>query len=163
VELGLRQLDDPSSPAFDFVLPESPRLDLDPAAEIIPAAAIREMVAGEFGSRLKTLRRLARLAPGRVVQFASPPPVPDRWLEPLLRKASVKGTTLPNRWLRLKLWRLAVDIFREHSAQYGARFVDCPGEALDHDGFMRDDLVRNATHGNVAFGALILEQIRHLR
>jgi hypothetical protein len=38
--------------------------------------------------------------------------------------------------------------------------VDCPPDALDGDGFMRDDLVRNATHGNTAFGALLLHEVR---
>jgi hypothetical protein len=163
VQLGLRQLDDPSSPAFDFVLPEAPGLGLDPNAEVIPANAVREVVRREFKTRLKTLRRLTGVAPGRVVQFAPPPPVSDRWLEPLLEKNSVKATTLPNRLLRWKLWRLTVDIFRQHTTEFGARFIDCPPEALDPDGFMRDELVRNATHGNTAFGALVLDQIRGLR
>jgi hypothetical protein len=163
VQLGIRQLDDPSSPAFDFVLPESPRLRLDPTAEVIPTNAVREIVRRGFKSRLKTVQRLTRVAPGRVVQFAPPPPVSDRSLQPLLEKISVKATTLPNRWLRLKLWRLTVDIFRQHAAEFGARFIDCPPEALDADGFMRDDLVQNTTHGNAAFGALVLGQIRALR
>jgi hypothetical protein len=97
-----------------------------------------------------------------VVQFAPPPPVSDRWLEPFLSKQNVKATTLPNRFLRWKLWRLTVAVFRQHAAQCGVRFVDCPPAALDSDGFMRDALVRNVTHGNAAFGRLLLEQARSL-
>lgn len=160
VQLGLRRLDDPSESAFDFVLPESPGLALDAGAEIIPSDAMREVIRGQFKSRLKMLTRLAAVAPNRVVQFAPPPPVSDRWLEPLLDKTSVKATELPNRWLRWKLWRLTVDVFRQHARDLGARFVETPPQAMDADGFMRDDLVRNATHGNTAFGALLLEQIR---
>lgn len=163
VQLGLRRLDDPAEPPFDFVLPESPRLPLDREADLIPADAMREVVRREFKMRLKMIGRLATLAPGRVVQFAPPPPVSDQWLEPLLEKTRIKATALPNRWVRWKLWRLTVDLFRQQASSVGARFVDCPSGALDPDGFMRDDLVRNPTHGNTAFGALILEEVRRLQ
>jgi hypothetical protein len=163
VELGLQRLDEPSEPAFDFVLPEAPGAGLDAEAEIIPSDAMREVLRRRFKTRLKMLTRLAALAPGRVVQFVPPPPVSDRWLAPLLDKRSVKATVLPNRWVRWKLWRLAADIFRQHASEQGARFVDAPPAALDGDGFLRDELVRNATHGNAAFGALLLDQIRARR
>jgi hypothetical protein len=163
VQIGLRHLDHPSEPAFDFVLPEAPGLRLDPRADVIPVDALREMVRREFRPRLKMLKRLTAIAPGRIVQFAPPPPVSDRWLEPLLEKVSVKATELPSRWMRWKLWRLSVDIFRQYASDLGVCFVDAPPAALDHEGFMRDDLVRNATHGNTAFGALLLAQIRALR
>jgi hypothetical protein len=161
VQLGLRRLDDPTEPAFDFVLPESPRLPLDPEADLIPADAMREVVRRAYKMRFKMLGRLATLAPGRVVQFAPPPPVSDQWLEPLLRaKSRIKGAAFPNRWVRWKLWRVTVDLFRQQAASVGVRLVDCPPDALDGDGFMRDDLVRNATHGNTAFGALLLHEVR---
>ena len=163
VQLGLRRLDDPSEPPFDFVLPEAPRLPLDPEADVVPSDAMREVVRREFKMRLKMLGRLVAIAPGRVVQFAPPPPVSDRWLEPVLEKTRTKATALPNRWVRWKLWRLTVDLFRQQASSLGARFVDCPPGALDADGFMRDDLVRNATHGNTAFGALLLDEVRTLQ
>lgn len=163
VQLGLRRLDDPAEAPFDFVLPESPGAALDADAALIPFDAIREVVRQQFKSRLKMLGRLAAIAPGRVVQFAPPPPVSDRWLEPLLDKSSVKAVALPNRWVRWKLWRLTADIFRQHALAAGARFVDSPPESMDPNGFLRDDLVRNATHGNTAYGALLLRQIRTLQ
>jgi hypothetical protein len=162
VQLGLRHLDDPSEPLFDFVLPESPNVPLDEQAQLIPSDAMRKVVRREFESRLKMLGKLAAIAPGRVVQFAPPPPVTDRWLEPQLEKVSVKATALPSRWMRWKLWRLTVGIFQQHASQLGVRFVDTPPAAMDRDGFLRDDLVRNTTHGNTAFGALVLDQIRSL-
>jgi hypothetical protein len=163
VRVGLLPMDDPSEPTFDFVLPEARQLPLEPGTEVIPFDGVREIIRKGFNKRMKVLDRLAQLAPGRIVQFAPPPPVSDRWLEPFLEKQSVKATKLPNRLLRWKLWRVAVQHFREHAEALGARFLDCPPEALDADGFMRDELVRNATHGNVAFGGLLLDQVRALR
>lgn len=162
VRLGLRQMDDPLERPFDFVLAEAPHMPLESGTEIIPFDGVHEVVRRAFKRRFKLMTRVAGLAPGRLVQFAPPPPVSDRWLEPFLSKQNVKATALPNRLLRWKLWRLTVAVFRQHADRCGARFVDCPPEALDADGFMRDELVRNVTHGNVAFGRLLLEQARSL-
>lgn len=162
VRLGLRQMDDPSEVPFEFVLSEAPQLPLEPGTEVIPLEGVHEVMRRAFKKRLKLITRVANLAPGRLVQFAPPPPVSDKWLEPFLLKQNVKATTLPNRLLRWKLWRLAVGVIRQHAVQCGAQFVDCPPGALDADGFMRDELVRNVTHGNVAFGRLLLAQARSL-
>ena len=53
-------------------------------------------------------------------------------------------------------------VLKHHAEACGARFVDCPPEALDADGFMREELVRNLSHGNVAFGRLLLQQAQSL-
>ena len=158
VRLGLQQMDDPSERAFDFVLPEAPHLPLDAGTETIPFEGVREVVRRAFKRRMRLIARVAALAPGRVIQFGPPPPVSDRWLEPFLRKQNVAATTLPNRLLRWKLWRVTVALLEQHARECGARFVDCPPDALDADGFMRDELVRNVTHGNVSFGRLLLAQ-----
>jgi hypothetical protein len=160
VRLGLAPMDDPSEPTFDFVLPEARHLPLEPGTEVIPLDAVREIVRRMSSKRMKILARVAELAPGRVVQFAPPPPVSDVWLQPFLSKQSVKATRLPNRLLRWKLWRLTVEHLQQQADALGARFLDCPPEALDPDGFMRDELVRNATHGNLAFGGMLLNQVR---
>jgi hypothetical protein len=163
VQMGLRRIDDPSEPAFDFVLADAPDLPLDPDADVIPSGTMREVVQRTFSSRLRILRRVAKLAPGRVYQFGPPPPVSDHWLETFVLKHAAAPGRLPNRLLRWKLWRLTTDVFRQQAETFGAHFVDGPPEAVDADGFMRDHLVRNVTHGNEAFGALLLAQIRGLR
>jgi hypothetical protein len=163
IRLGLAQLDDPSEPTFDFVLPEAPHLPLEPGTEVIPFDGVREIIRKTFAKRMKVLARVAELAPQRVVQFAPPPPVSDEWLQPFLDKQKIKAEKLPNRLLRWKLWRLTVAHFCEQAHLLGARFVDCPPESVDDEGFMRNELVRNATHGNTAFGNLLLNQIKALR
>jgi hypothetical protein len=60
------------------------------------------------------------------------------------------------------LWHLTVDGYRETAERLGARFVDYPADSVDADGFMRPELVRDSAHGNEAFGALVLDQIKRL-
>jgi hypothetical protein len=160
-------MEDPAEKPFDFVLAEAPHLPLEPGTEVIPYDAVYEVVRRMFKKRLTLLPRIARSAPGRLVQFAPPPPACDGHLERVLAKRHAKGetpagATLPNRIVRWKLWRLAVAVLKHHAEACGARFVDCPPEALDADGFMREELVRNLSHGNVAFGRLLLQQAQSL-
>ena len=161
VQFGLRSLDYPSELPFDFVYPGAPQLPLDRAAEIVPADAMRDALRAAVWMRLKMVRRLIDAAPGRVVQFAPPPPVSDQWLGRWLATKTAHHR-MPNRIVRWKLWTLTADLFRDQAERFGARFVMPPPEAVDADGFMRDELVRNVTHGNLAFGRLLLQQMRQL-
>jgi hypothetical protein len=162
VRLGLRQMEDADAVRFDFVLAEAPHLPLEPGTEIIPYDGVHELVRRMFKKRFSLITRIAHVAPGRLVQFAPPPPVTDKWLQRVLAKRNAQGKQLPNRVLRWKIWRLGVAVFRQHAEACGVRFIDCPPEALDDDGFMRDELVRNLTHGNVEFGRLLLRQAQSL-
>jgi len=160
VHVALRTLYDPSAPAFDFELPGAPHLRVSPAVERIPFDAMHELLAWRFRSRMKLLDKVARLAPGRVFHFAPPPPVSDRWIDVALRERDLTPDHLPDRSVRWKVWRLTADLFREHAEACGARFLEAPEASMDADGFLRDDLARNLTHGNTAFGALLLQQVR---
>lgn len=162
VQVGLRTLYDPSEPAFDFVLPEAPQLPLVEDAQVVPVDAVRAVVGRKFKRRLKLLEKVTRLSAGPVYQFVPPPPVSDRWVTDFVQQRGGAVDHLPSGLVRWKLWRLTADIFRERADEVGARFVDCPHDAVDAAGFMRDSLVRNLTHGNIAFGALVLDQIRTL-
>ena len=162
VEYPLRRLDDPSEPPFDFFLPDAPQLPPVATAELIPADAVTALMERAFRSRLKVLRKVTALAPGRVIQFGPPPPVSESWIRSFAAGYGADPALLPTAGLRWKLWHVTVKMFREQAERLGARFVDAPRETMDGDGFLRDDLVRNVTHGNTAYGAILLAHIRPL-
>lgn len=154
-----------SEPEFDLVLAEDPHLPLDVDAEIVPHDAVRDALRQSFRGRLKLLHRLRDLTNGSIYQFELPPPVSDDWMQAWLARRpleTTEGVGLPGRFLRFKLWRVASQLFREEAESVGATFVERPGEAVDDEGFMRDELVRNMTHGNEAYGELLLQQARSL-
>lgn len=163
VQLGLRRLSTPSDPVFDFVLPEAPDLPLDPDAEIVPAEVMREHMRYEFHGKTKLIGKLTQAAKTPVYQFAPPPVAPDSVVALLPAKLGVPSSLLPSRLLRWKLWRLAVDVVRAEAERAGARFVDYPPASVDANGCMREELARNLTHGNDAYGALVLDQITQLQ
>jgi hypothetical protein len=166
VMFPLRQVRGPApAPPFDFVLPAEPDLPVAKGAEIVPYDAVQESLRRCFQPRIDVLRRIADLTPERLVQVELPPPAPDRWLGEWLenlRSEPKVAHELPPRFVRYKLWRTASQIFREEADKLGGRFVDHPPEAVDGEGFMRDELVLNINHGNVAFGALLLARMRQL-
>lgn len=166
IEFALRQQRHPSEPPFDFVLAEKPHLPLEDDAEIIPYDAIEDALRRSYGAHLKMLRRIAQLTRAPVYQFESPPPVADSWMA---ARAKGKGPIETNgslelrgRFVRYKLWRLTSQLFREQAETVGARFVEHPPAAVDEEGFMRDELVRNMSHGNERYGVLVFEQLRSL-
>ena len=161
LEFTLRRVSDPAEPAFDFVLPEAPDLPLDDHALIVPTDAMREVMRQGYRSRFRVLATLTAAATTPVYQFAPPPLAPDALIAKLAAKVG-DADARASRLVRWKLWRLTVDVFRETAEQLGARFVDYPPDSVDADGFMRPELVRDSSHGNEAFGALILEQIKRL-
>lgn len=160
VQMGIRRLSDPSEPPFDFILPEAPQMPLDPEAEVVPFECVCDALAHAYRNRFKMMARVAALAPGRMCQFAPPPPAPQPLMAAFTARKGVPGAPVPSAIFRRKLWRATVHVFRRQTERLGIRFLDCPPEAIDEDGCMREELVRNLTHGNAAFGALVLEQIR---
>jgi hypothetical protein len=163
VRMGTRLLASPSEEPFDFILPEAPDLPLNANATLIPYECVRQAMEHGFRKRLRLLRWVAELAPGRVVQFAPPPPAPAAEMRRFARKKGGRGAASPDIVLQRKLWRTAIDVFRQQAEAVGARYVDCPPDAIDHHGCMRKELVSNMTHGNAAFGTMVLDQIRSLQ
>jgi hypothetical protein len=88
---------------FDFVLAEAPHLPLEPGTEVIPYDAAYDMLRRMFKKRLTLLPKIAGFAPGRLVQFAPPPPACDRHRNGAGQRhagRNAPGTALPNRILR---------------------------------------------------------------
>ena len=157
---------------FDLVLPEAPDLPFDPDAEVVPADALREVLSTRLEGQLRTIGEIAEVASGTVYQVEAAPPPTDRWMLEGEggQKTRTKRRKLPEwsegelagRFLRYKLWRLHSQLMREHAEQVGIHFLAHPPEATDEEGFLLDELCRNAAHANTAYGALVLEQMRSL-
>ena len=165
VSLGLWRHPQP----FDVILPDAPDLPLDAEAEVIPADAMREVLSTRLEGQLRTIAEIAEVAGGTVYQVEAAPPPTDRWMleSEAGRKTRAKRRKLPEwsegelagRYVRYKLWRLHSQLMREHADQVGIRFLAHPPGATDDEGFLLDELCRNAAHANTAYGALVLEQM----
>lgn len=159
--LGLLQHPEP----FDFVIPSRPDLPLASDAAILPFAAIKTTMQRRLNFDFFVLRKLSQALAVPVVHFCCPPPAKDEdfvyeTMPPRLREDVMQAGVSPAP-LRLKLWKLEADLFEETCAAVGIRFVPPPREALDGD-YLAGPYRKNASHGNAAYGRLVLDQMEGL-
>lgn len=148
---------------FDFVLPWEPDLPLDPAAELLPALAVHEMLATLMAEYLALMSQLRGVCDGPLFHIESPPPYADAarmhadipWgMYPGMRQEISPAST------RYKLWRLHSRIVSSWCETSGVTFLARPEDSVDADGFMRESYYGDGAHANDAYGALVLEQMR---
>jgi hypothetical protein len=61
--------------------------------------------------------------------------------------------------LRWRMWRLTSQLLRAEVAALGGIFLPVPAEACDQEGFLRLDHAADPTHGNEAYGELLIRAI----
>lgn len=150
---------------FDFVLPEQPLLPLDPAAEILPALAVQQVLESLMSDYLALMSQVRQLSVGPMFHIESPPPYADAER----MHADMPWSMFPGMCheispacFRYKLWRLHSQIAGKWCETAGVVFVPCPPETVDENGFMREPYYGDGAHANAAYGELVLEQMRQL-
>lgn len=150
---------------FDFVLPWEPELPLDPAAEVLPALAVRGILEALMAEYLALMAELRKLCRGPMFHLEAPPPYADArrmhadipWaLYPGMRQEISPAS------MRYKLWRLHSRIVSDWCDAAGVTFVACPAAAVDAGGFQRETCYGDGAHANQAYGELVLGQMRQL-
>jgi hypothetical protein len=169
ISIALRPVRRTGEPPFDFILPEEPELPLQEGTELIPHDAVREVLLRTTMRFRVLLEKIAQSTQAPVFQVESPPPPPERLMKAWFgsrhrhRGPDSGHFDLPMPLVRYKLWRLNSQLVREHSAELGVTFVEHPPEAVDSDGFLREELVRNYTHANQDYGQLVVNQLAALQ
>ncbi len=150
---------------FDFVLPLQPDLPLDPAAEILPAMAVRGMLESLMADYLSLMAQLRELCNGTLFHIEPPPPYADAER----MHADIPWPLYPGMCqeispacFRLKLWRLHTLILADWCRANGAQLLRCPTEAMDGDGYMLEPFYGDGAHANAAYGKLVLDQMKVL-
>lgn len=148
---------------FDFLLPEEHGPPFDPGAELVPSALVRaalqERLVPDF-ARLRALREIA----GPFVQIESPPPVRDEAYiaeraETAFRDRAPGEIAAAGPGVRWRMWRLSARLLREAAEALDCSYLPAPKAAQDEDGFLRLDFAADPTHGNEAYGALLIRAI----
>jgi hypothetical protein len=148
---------------FDFVLPAEPDLPLDPAAEILPAQAVRQTIEALADEYLALMEELGRCCRGPMHHVEPPPPYADS----ARMHQDVPWGMFPDRCrevsppaLRYKLWRVHSQVLRGWCLRTGAHWVPAPAASMDDAGFMLAPFYGDGAHADIAYGALVLQQMR---
>jgi hypothetical protein len=148
---------------FDFVLRDKDWLPLAEGAIVLPELLIREKFRRIIAmSGLSTvLGALKAAAPdSRIAVVGPPPPKSDNALLPRLFRSEfhkdVSEVKLTPQLIRLKLWCVVRDVFREVAEQNGVEFIEVPDEVKDDIGFLKEEYWENdMTHANAACGDIL--------
>jgi hypothetical protein len=149
---------------FDFLLSSEDGPPLDPDAEPISEALVRAALDhGLVGDRF--LLRLTKAAANAAFHLESPPPLADnRTIEDYaaahFEGMPAFGAASPG--LRYKIWRLHSRIVAGYCADLGITFLPVPREVQDANGFLLPHLAGDATHGNQAYGDIIVRMLEEL-
>lgn len=150
---------------FDFVLPEESQLPLDPAAELLPALAVRRVMESLLAEYLSLMAQVRELCSGPMFHIEPPPPSADseRMREGVIW-AMFPGMLheISPAALRYKLWRMHSHIVAEWCEKADVHFVPRPSEVVDAHGFLQDDYYGDGAHANPAYGERVLAQMRSL-
>lgn len=169
-----------ADPRFDFVLSSEPDRSLDETATIVPEALVRASLLPTLQGLTHLLRFLQAVGAQSVVCGTPPPCGNDIWIvndylttdprwlrlqagRPWPRQFNRDGQVDPGairltpRALRYKVWAVLQALERETAAAAGVAFLASPEAAQTADGFLRDEYRRDITHGNEAYGILVLD------
>lgn len=153
-----------SARPYDFILHgEEEGPPLDPDAELIPEALVRAALEERLQKDFWRLRTLHDIA-GPFIHVESPPPVIDdafirERAEDYFRDEPGREIVPASPGVRWRVWRLNARIIRERVEALGGRFLPVPPAVLDEQGFLRLDLAADPTHGNEAYGELLIRAI----
>ena len=151
---------------FDFVWPAGSEAPLLPGHQPVSAAFVEAQLLGALQQTLAQLTMIRARHPGlRLVHVAPPPPQAN---EARMRDTpEVFGDLIARHGLmplsiRLKYYGLYLDLLRRHLAPLRVELLGPPPASLDGQGALQDALTLGCTHGNEAYGALVLQQLREL-
>jgi len=151
--------------AWDVVVPGFEPLPVAEGAELVPHGAVRANILERLQPYFAIMDAVRGVVDGAVYQMQSPPiyaadQVPGD--DPGWDGYHGAGRRMSSPWLRWKLWWMQSELIAARCRESGIRYVACPAEALDADGFMRAGFAGSPGHANAAYGALLLGQIREL-
>lgn len=161
------------TPLFDIVISSYPDFPLDESVVIVPEEAIRAILGPPVEQLKCTILALKSSAKNILVPGTPAPKEDDDFIrsrfrtEPHFVKVAANMGLDPTKvplsppLLRLKLWIILQDLLREAAEETGATFVPVPRSTQTEAGFLhRSCYADDVTHANLAFGDLMLGELR---
>lgn len=146
---------------FDFVIPGRTDIRVEQGCEIIPYRAFRDQLARLMEPDLQMISLAHRAAGDRVVQILSQPPLEsEEIIKTLAPWPLEEGQSIAPASVRLKTYIVYADILLERCSSLGIPLIQPPLETVTEKGFLKEGFHSNATHANVAYGHLVLQQMR---
>ena len=148
---------------YDFLLSDDEGPPLDEDAELIPEALVRATLMAKLAPDFARLRALSESA-RTFFHVESPPPVREEAFisaraEVAFRDRAMGEVIAAGPGLRWRMWRLTSQLMRAAVERMGGHYLSAPSLACNSDGFLNLDFAADPTHGNEAYGELLIRAI----
>jgi hypothetical protein len=149
---------------YDFVLPEQPELPVSDGMELVPYDALHASMQASIRPFFAIMDEIRDVTEGPVFHMESPPPCEEeiKAIDPGWSAFYAVDDVIAPIWFRYKIWRLHSNIVRAYCNGANIVFVPHPREAADARGFLDPAFRGKPGHGNLEYGALVLQQMRAL-
>lgn len=144
----------------------SGRIPADPLRRFVPRGAMKALMrerTDEFFGEAAAF--IALLQARRVVVLNPPPPVADTdhiLKHPGIFKDKIRNGIAPLP-LRRALYDILSEVHQDIARQHGFDYLPAPSESFSEAGGLRSEYCNlDPTHGNAAYGTLVLAQIKSL-
>jgi len=148
------------TPRFDFILSGAPDAPLDPTAEIIPEAAVRETLRDYMAESMRVLRAIRAASPLPMILVEPPPPLPRAQVLAYPKeffRSQFDQRGMSSDALRRKVWRVQIEMMRQASDDLAIPYIETPAEAFGADGLLAPWACgQDASHANEAYGEIVI-------
>jgi hypothetical protein len=150
--------------SYDFVLPEQPDLPVTDGTELVPYDALYASMQDSIRPFFAIMDEIRDVTEGPVFHMESPPPCEEeiRANDPGWSVFYAEDDVIAPIWFRYKVWRLHSKIVAAYCHRTNIVFVPHPREAADARGFLDPAFRGKPGHGNLEYGALVLQQMQAL-
>jgi len=148
---------------YDFILPGHENLGICTGFQPLPLDLIRRQLVPYQLETIAALYMMRLMLPTmRIIHVLPPPPSSA---EQIMRVPEVFRDRLTDLGItpltiRIKYYLLANQILREQMVGYGIELLDAPPASVGANGGLLDHYSAGATHGNLEYGQLVLDQLR---
>ena len=158
-------------PRFDFIPRGLSSLPVADDALIVPESLVRAKLQC-FSEDLHRMLTVLRQQPNcRIAVVGTPPPKEDnehlhRLLAPEFpfvqhaAETTLEQVTLTAPTVRLKLWHVLQEIYKEQAEDEGVEYIPVPDAVTDERGYLKPQFwAHDATHANPAYGQVVLDHL----
>lgn len=151
---------------FDIHLPDIEHQVRGNDSYTIPYRLMWDLFENVF-ERNVIIGKLRSAGLNNIIHISSPPPNQDNQLiRDTTRRYAVrknKEIEVADPVLRLKLWKLEMDVLKQLCLDNGMQFLPVPGESQTPEGYLKMEYYgRDATHANGQYGELVLRQLEKM-
>jgi hypothetical protein len=129
--------------------------------ELVPYDALRASMLAILRSFFDIMGEIRDITRGPIFHMESPPPCEEeiKANDPIWNLFYAQDDVIAPIWFRYKLWRLHSQLVKAYCERASIVFVRHPQGVTDARGFLEPAFRGRPGHGNLEYGALVLQQM----